>query len=188
MSNGSLVDSTNHRPRRRRASLFEELDSPATTSMQQQQRGGGNIRPPYNDSYNTSISSWEHSDTSLSHNNSSLRNLSADPSENNNNESRVHRPSWNNSSTTTINSNNNGTTPPRPTLLQSVSVRGSFSFGRRLSAPEQVSGEDLVKKRSNSFRRLSYDPNRLDNGGKREEVADGKTHSFCFFVWPHLCL
>eukprot|EP00986_Skeletonema_menzelii_P007552 scaffold2971_cov152-Skeletonema_menzelii.AAC.12 len=172
MSNGSLVDSTNHRPRRRRASLFEELDSPATTSMQQQQRGGGNIRPPYNDSYNTSISSWEHSDTSLSHNNSSLRNLSADPSENNNNESRVHRPSWNNSSTTILNSNNNGTTPPRPTLLQSVSVRGSFSFGRRSSAPEQVSGEDLMKKRSNSFRRLSYDPNRLDNGGKREEVAD----------------
>jgi len=148
MSNG-LLDSSHRRPRRR-ASLIDELALPVTTLQRNSSSGS---RPLSNYSRESS-QSWEHSDTQL--NNSSLPACLSDPSDHQHDTTnatdgiRVHRPNWVKSTapnTTTNNhhimeqaamSNSARTRRPRPQLLKSASMRSSFTFGRRSTAPDDI--------------------------------------------------
>mmetsp|Transcript_21021 Transcript_21021/g.35667 ORF Transcript_21021/g.35667 Transcript_21021/m.35667 type:complete len:541 (-) Transcript_21021:265-1887(-) len=161
MSNG-LLDSSHRRPRRR-ASLIEELALPVTT-LQRNRSSDSYHRPPSNNSRESSqSSSWEHSDTQL--NNSSLPACLSDPSDHHHDTTnatdaiRVHRPNWVKSTTTTNNhhmeqaamSNSARTRRPRPQLLNSASMRSSFTFGRRSTAPDDINA--LLDGRNNDRRR-----------------------------------
>eukprot|EP00985_Skeletonema_marinoi_P007721 scaffold3445_cov80-Skeletonema_marinoi.AAC.2 len=159
MSNG-LLDSSHRRPRRR-ASLIEELALPVTTLQRNSSSGS---RPLSNYSRESSqSSSWEHGDTQL--NNSSLPACLSDPSDHHHDTTnatdaiRVHRPNWVKSTATTTThhmeqaamSNSARTRRPRPQLLNSASMRSSFTFGRRSTAPDDINA--LLDGRNNDRRR-----------------------------------
>jgi len=172
MSNG-LLDSSHRRPRRR-ASLIEELDLPVTTL---QRNSSGGSRPPSNYSRESSqSSSWEHSDPQLFNN--SLFACLSDPSDhqhdttNATEDIRVHRPNWVKSTAPTNNhhmeqaamSNSARTRRPRPQLLKSASMRSSFTFGRRSTAPEDINA--LLDGRNN-------DRQRKNGGGWNHRLSLG---------------
>jgi len=147
MSSGLLDFDTSHRRQNScRDSDIEEVDydtapsadAPAVMKQQQSQSS----RPQLLNDFHEPPSKYPESDSHKHQLSSSNSNSSdADPSDLNdtaNGGRRVRRPNWARSPSLTLQNNNNTAAKNRrPNLLRSVSMRSSFTIGRRSTAPTE---------------------------------------------------